>query len=390
MTEEPVRDTIHAVTGLSRTERVRAFDLAAGLAVLFMIFVHVLWNWGTPGASDTLIGRAISFMAGPTAAPTFLFLMGVSLGSAAGVRVPALVARGLWLVVLGYVLNVLRGYIPATIGLATGVITTQEIAPITQWSLLTSVDLHHVVGFSLVAIALLRARVEPGRWWLVAVLALAVASPFVRGFTFGTPLLDAPLTPFISAAGNVFYAVVPWLAFPLGGAIFGSAIARSSDRRMFLRRAAGLGLGLLGVGLVLIAIQQPSFDVYTYWRMPASFLVGIFGIVLVWLWICDVVSRRRAIDRRLGLVYGWSDRVIAMYFSHWIIVGWGVGLVGYHVLELGPVLVAMLGALFVTHHASRLIVNLEAVSWLPSPNAAPDLRQRPEPALAEVAAPEGV
>lgn len=370
MGEPPVRDTIHAVTGLFATARIRAFDLAAGLAVLFMILVHVLWNWGAPGTSDTPVGRAISFMAGPTATPTFLFLMGVSLGSSRGARIPALVARGLWLVVLGYVLNILRGFIPATIGLATGVITAQEIAPITQWSLLTSVDLHHVVGFSLVAIALLRARVEPSWLWLAAAVALGLVAPFVRGFTFGTPLLDAPLAPFISAGNNVFYAVVPWLAFPLGGAVFGAAIARAADQRAFLRQAALLGAGMLLVGLVLVAVQQPSFDVYTYWRMPASFLVGVFGIVLVWLWICDLVTHRPAIDRRLGIIYSWSDRVIAMYFSHWLIVGWGVGLVGYHVLGLEGVLLAMLGALFVTHHASRLIVSLEAVPWLPSPNAA--------------------
>ena len=368
---EPVRDTIHAVTGLSASERVRGFDLATGLAVLFMILVHVLWNWGRPGTSDTTIGRVISFAAGPTATPTFLFLMGASLGAARRASIRALVIRGLWLVFLGYLLNVLRGVIPATLGLATGVITAEEIAPITQWSLLTSVDLHHVVGLSLVAIALLRAYVAPGWIWLAGAAALGLAAPFVRGFTFGVPLLDAPLTPFIGAANNVFYAVVPWLAFPLGGAVLGAAVGRVRDRSALLRRTALLGAGLLLVGLVLIVIQQPAFDVYTYWRMPASFLVAIFGIVLVWLWVCDVATRRTWIDQRLGVVYGWSDRVIAMYFSHWLIVGWGIGLVGYHVLGLEAVLAAMVGAVVVTHFASRLVVNLEAVPFLPSPSAAP-------------------
>jgi hypothetical protein len=252
--------------------------------------------------------------------------------------------------------------------------------------LLTSVDLHHVVGFSLVAIALFRARMEPNWLWLGAAAALGLIAPFVRGFTFGTPLLDAPLAPFISAADNVFYAVVPWLAFPLVGAVFGAAISRSPDRRSFLQRAALLGACLLVAGLLLILVQRPSFDVYTYWRMPASFLVGIFGIILVWLWICDQVTHHPAIDRRLGVVYGWSDRVIAMYFSHWLIVGWGVGLVGYHVLGLPAILLAMLGALFVTHHASRLIVNLEAVPWLPSPNAPSETKGRI--VAAEIAPPE--
>lgn len=372
---EGAADTIHAVTGLSAGERVRAFDLAAGLAVFFMILVHVLWNWGSPDASNSPLGRLISYPAGPTATPTFLFLMGASLGATRHASPRALVIRGLWLVALGYLLNVLRGFLPLSLGLSAGIITLDRVAPLTPWSLLTSVDLHHVVGLSLVAVALLRTRLEPGPWWLVGALGLGLVAPLVRGWTSGIPFIDGPLTPFIGLADNVFYAVVPWLAFPLGGAVLGRTIRTSGDARTTLRRGAMLGGGLLAVGGALIVIQQPSFDVHTYWRLPFSFLVGIFGVILVWLWLCDVVTRRLAIDGRLSIVYGWSDRVIAMYFSHWIIVGWGVGLVGYHALGLGPALVGMAVALFITHHASRLVVNLESVRWLPSPNLGP----APEP-----------
>ena len=47
-----------------------------------MILVHVLWHWGSPETWTTPIGEAISYAAGPTAAPVFTFLMGVSLGAA--------------------------------------------------------------------------------------------------------------------------------------------------------------------------------------------------------------------------------------------------------------------------------------------------------------------
>ena len=110
--------TLNAVTGLQRRERVRAFDLAAGLAVFFMILVHVLWHWGRPETWTTPVGEAISYLAGPTAAPVFAFLMGASLGAAPRQPFGSLAARGLWLVFLGYVLNLLRGVIPAYLGLS--------------------------------------------------------------------------------------------------------------------------------------------------------------------------------------------------------------------------------------------------------------------------------
>ena len=84
-----------------------------------------------------------------------------------------------------------------------------------------------MVGLSLIVIALLRTRAQPGWPWLAFAGVLVLVAPWLRGVIFGTPLLDAPLTPFIGSAPNVYYAVVPWLAYPLAGAVFGSMMARS-------------------------------------------------------------------------------------------------------------------------------------------------------------------
>jgi uncharacterized membrane protein len=361
-----------AVTGLSGRERVRAFDLAAGLAVFFMILVHVLWHWGRPETWTTPIGEAISYAAGPTAAPVFVFLMGASLGAARQAHAGTLVTRGLWLLFLGYVLNFLRGVIPGSLGTAFGVVTPEQIWPYTPWWLATTVDLHHVVGLSLVAIALLRTRLEPSAAWIAIAGVIVFLAPWLRTVQFGTPLLDAPLTPILSSAPNVYYAVVPWLAYPLAGAAFGAAIARAPDRSRLFRRSAALGFGLLLAGGVLILATRPSFDVFTYWRQPPAFVVAIMGIVLIWLALCDTVCRIGPIDRRLGVIYGWSERVIAMYFAHWLIVGWGAGLVGFRALGLVPVLVAMAGAVVLTSYVSRFAVRLEAsprLRWAPSATA---------------------
>ena len=280
-------------------------------------------------------------------------------------------ARGLWLIVLGYVLNLLRGVIPASLGLASGVITTEEVAPYTLWWLATTVDLHQMIGLSLVVLAALRTRFEPDWAWLGLAGLLVLLAPLARSFTVGAPLLDATLTPVLGHAPNVYYALIPWLAFPLGGAVFGRAMARTTDRGRLFARGAAVGVALIVLGVALIWWQQPGFDVFTYWRMPVSFAVAIFGIILVWLALGDRVTRIPAIDRRLAIVYAWSDRVIAMYFAHWIIVGWGIGLVGFRDLDLLPVLLAMVAAVVVTHHASKLAVALESSWWNRQPGTAP-------------------
>jgi hypothetical protein len=200
--------------------------------------------------------------------------------------------------------------------------------------------------------------------WLAIAGIVVFLAPWLRTVQFGTPILDSLLTPILSSAPNVYYAVVPWLAYPLAGAVFGAAIARSIDRTRVFRRGAAIGAGLLVVGCGLILVTRPGFDVFTYWRQPPAFVVAIMGIVLLWLALCDAVSRISLVDRRLGIVYGWSERVIAMYFAHWLIVGWGAGVVGFRALGLVPVLVAMAAAVVLTSYLSRFAVRLEASPWL--------------------------
>ena len=353
-----------SVTGLARHGRVRAFDLARGLAVVFMIGVHVLWHWGAPDTWTSPIGQVISFLGGPTAAPVFMFLMGASLAFSSRTTFRSLAVRGLWLLWLGYLLNFLRGVIPAYLGLTAGIVTPEQIAPFTLPWLATTVDVHHMAGLSLIALGALRLAARPSWPWLAAAAVIVIAGPFLRGLEFGTPLLDAPLTPILGGAPNVYYAVVPWIGFPLVGAVFGSLVARAPDRARVFRRGALAGVALCAAGIGLFIASPPSFDVNTYWRMPPSYFVAITGLVLVWLFACDLLVRHVRENRVFAFLYGWSGRVIAIYFTHWLVVGWGVGVFGFRDQPLAGALLGIVVAIIATAVLSRFAIGLETPRWL--------------------------
>jgi uncharacterized membrane protein len=353
-----------SITGLARQGRVRAFDLARGLAVVFMIGVHVLWHWGAPDTWTSPIGQVISFLGGPTAAPVFMFLMGASLAFSSRTSFRSLAVRGLWLLWLGYLLNFLRGVIPAYLGLATGVVTADQIAPFTLPWLATTVDVHHMAGLSLIALAALRMASRPNSIWLAVATAVVITGPVVRGLSFGTPLLDAPLAPVLGGAPNVYYAVVPWIAYPLVGAVYGSLVARAPDRTRVFRLGAAIGVALCAAGVGLFVVSPSSFDVNTYWRMPPSYFVAITGLVLVWLYACDLAVRHVRENRVFGFLYGWSGRVIAIYFTHWLVVGWGVGVFGFRDQPLAGALFGIVVAIIATAFLSRFAIRLETPRWL--------------------------
>lgn len=357
-----------AVTGAVSRERVKAFDLARGLAIVFMIGVHVLWHWGARDTWVTPLGEAISFLGGPTAAPVFMFLLGVSIAFSSRTTFRSLAIRGVWLLWLGYLLNFLRGVLPAYLGLQTGVVTADQIAPFTLPWLATTVDVHQMAGISTIAIGALRLATGRPRWsWLAIAVGIVLAGPFIRGLNFGTPLLDAPLTPILGGAPNVYYAVVPWIAFPLEGAVFGAIVAQATDPRArirIFRRGALLGLGLCGTALAIFAVTNPSFDVLTYWRMPPAHFVGVSGLVLVWLWGCDLLIRHVRENRVFRFLTGWSNDVIAIYFTHWVVVGWGVGAFGFRVQPMEGVLFGIVVAIIATSLLAPFAIGLETPRWL--------------------------
>jgi uncharacterized membrane protein len=356
-----------AITGATTRERIRAFDLARGLAIVFMIGVHVLWHWGAPDTWTSPIGQVISLLGGPTAAPVFMFLMGASIAFSSRTSFRSLAVRGLWLLWLGYLLNFLRGVIPAYLGLQAGIVTADQIAPFTLPWLATTVDVHHMAGLSLIALAALRMAARPSWIWLALAAVVVLSGPFLRGMELGTPLLDGPLTPVLGGAPNVYYAVIPWIAFPLSGAVFGRLVARAPDaaaRIRVFRRAALLGAGMCAAGIALFVVSPPSFDVNTYWRMPPSYFVAITGLVLVWLWACDLAVRHVRANRAFTFLYGWSTNVIAIYFTHWVVVGWGVGVFGFRAQPLAGALFGIVVAIVATALLSRFAIGLETPRWL--------------------------
>jgi uncharacterized membrane protein len=334
--------------------RIEAFDLARGLAVLFMILIHVLRHWGETATWSSPLGLALSFAGGPLAAPVFMTLMGASLAFSSRRSLLVLVRRGAWLLAAAYVFNLARGTLPLTLAHEVGLLTPDDVRPYTPWSLLTMVDILQLAGASLILLALLRAVVRPGIAWLAIAAAVVLVAPLLREVRAGEPAVDALLGVLWATGSNVFYPVFPWLVFPLVGAVIGERLRGADDRPAEFLRIGTAGAVLGVVGLALLLNERPVLDAATYWALPPFLVPGVLGVVLGWLAICDQVTRRLPGRTARGIVHGWSSRVTRMYVVHWLLVSWGVAVVGYLTLGLAEVAVAMVIVVALTDGLSRL------------------------------------
>ena len=323
-----------------------------------MILVHTLGHYGNDATWTSALGGVLVFLGGPAAAPVFMVLMGASLAFSSRGSPRAIARRGIWLLFLAYTLNVLRGWLPATLGLSTGYVTAEDIAPYTPQVLLGIVDILQMAGLALLAIAAL-VLVAGTRYVRAVAIALAVSAalvaPWLWGRTTGQPYVDTALALLWGTDWNVFFPLFPWIAYPLVGFAFGRTLVARSDRRAFVRRAgiAGFGVGIAGVAAIVLTNEAIGVD--DYWRQGPAIVLAILGFVLVWLAACDLVVGRlpAAVG---GLLYGWSARVTSMYCIHWILIGWGVGLFGHRDLDLPALVLVMVGLVVLTDRIT---------AWLP-------------------------
>ncbi|HMI90253.1 MAG TPA: heparan-alpha-glucosaminide N-acetyltransferase domain-containing protein, partial [Polyangiales bacterium] len=273
-------------TNVQTRERLDFVDAQRGLAVVLMIWMHTADAWLLPSLKHGGAWDVVRSLGG-LAAPTFLLLVGLSLGlgwarageASQGATWAASrreLARGLQLVVLGYGLRVQMwmidaGGFRAPGGVVGAALLTLSYAALYRglgawaggsawwreaavagaasalaWSgvlaaqqpplSLLRVDVLQAIGASLALLVLARPALatRPALGILFGVL-VALATPWLKRWVPGP--LPVPLASYVAqwppAPGErvaSLFPLFPWAAYALIGAAFGSFLARAAAR----------------------------------------------------------------------------------------------------------------------------------------------------------------
>jgi len=353
---------------MENKKRMLSLDLARGMGALGMVAVHILIRYGSYAANNSVYGAAVRFLGGPPAAPIFLFLMGTSLAFSKHATLRDTLWRGGRLLVLGYALNFLRGTLPAFLGLKFGMLQPEALMPYTPQNLFWIVDVLHCAGLSLMVISAVR-HFLPRPWtWLLLAVAMALGSPLMWGRMSGHPLLDGCLTLLWGTDVTVQFPAFPWISYPLSGMAFGVWLAASANRDMLFRRAAGVGVLLLLTGGLLI-LDRPTFHLGDYFHSGPGAVIAFTGFALVWLATCHWLVTHVRDNAFFRSCYAWSTHITLFFVVHWIIIGWGIGLVG-HTQQSIPTLVCLtVAVLLLTDGLVRQVAAERRYSELARPGA---------------------
>jgi hypothetical protein len=309
-------------TATHTAERRFELDLAKALAVVFMIFVHARMLFGDH-ATPSWPALAVDFAGTPLCAPVFMICMGAGWVLARHTSAGAFLRRGLALLALGYLLNVLRLSIPlAVVGPFPG-----GFSVLTPLNSFFAVDILQFAGMAFLFIALMR------RWRVAdpAILGITLVLSAVGGVLNGRLLTG--LEPVAALQGLLVFAglttafpLLSWLPYPVAGYLFAKRLLASENKDRFYGELA-LWSGVTGTTVFLTGSYYGlTFDSYfgysDYYAQTPLTTAGILALAFGWMSLLYGLTRlwtwalfRRTVSR-------WSCHVLIIYLAQWIILDW--------------------------------------------------------------------
>ncbi|NVB36592.1 DUF1624 domain-containing protein [Pseudenhygromyxa sp. WMMC2535] len=331
--------------GARRLGRVETIDVGRGLSVVIMIMVHTLWMYGSVETqTESGLGMALHFLGKGTAA--FLVAMGFSFMLSRDQSVTGPMRRGLMLMAIGYAMNLLKFVVPAALGLLPDAFIaaygwTPPARPDQLLYMLMTGDILQLAGLCSMMMGLIRRWSAGSKYWLLVWAAVfAAGTHLLRGLHVGVAGIDGVLDLLWGTQWNVYFPVFPWFAAILFGMFLGAEFCEHGDEDRLFRRGLVYGLCLIVPGVALIA-AWPQTHFVDFFHLGFGGIIYLIGVNLVALWVVHRLIRRRERGRLRALLDYASARVTSLYVIQWVVICWGMSVVGYQTLGTWGVVAAI-------------------------------------------------
>lgn len=319
---------------LSMQERLTGLDLLRGLIIILMVFINLFDETAKESLIYSMQGRAIDLAITSLLPNIFIFLMGFFLIISNSFTSKKLLQKSILLLLLGYMLNIIRYPLFMYIG---GYTTSFSNAFSTNAYYIHMVDIYIFAGYACLLFIPLT--------WLPPISAQAYTSfaAFVMYLTTQPKviqeylqLLPAPLADYATHValpfeGNVYFPMIPWLAYILLGIACG-LFYKSTNKNNFLKKLTLYGILTTICGYMIFTKE---YDIATF-KMRTDFYqhdytIGIMlmGLTLIMPVLAEFFLTKLPIFVKKPLIFT-SKHVVLIYCLSWMVIsylkfveGWG-------------------------------------------------------------------
>lgn len=230
------------------TGRQPELDIARGLAVLFMIFIHAQLYFANDAVIDSYFGGFNDFVGVIPSAPMFMFLLGVGINYTRKNEPAIFFKRGVMLWLGGYLLNFLKGFLPNLIN----AYNTADITYIYQGiHELLSIDILQFSGLAMIMFGLFN-KFKFGNF---AIGITAVILGAINIFALSVEVENYFLSSFVGliwgTSHSSYFPFLTWCFYPIVGFLFGGLLIHSTNKKKLYLLSGILGAVIFFGGLFL-------------------------------------------------------------------------------------------------------------------------------------------
>lgn len=318
-------------------------DVLKGLAVIFMIQVHIMEVFADTSIYHSLTGRISLFLGGPPAAPVFMAVMGYFL-AASSKGMMATVTRGFKLILGGLALNV-----AINLNLLYRIISgTSDANPL---SFVFGIDILVLAGFTVIVTGLLKKVFDLNFLIPLAVgMMILAVTPMVNDALPATGGTSAYLlSMFGGEASWSYFPLFPWMAYPLFG--YSAYLFIKAGYAGFLDNKSISNL-LLIAWAVFIALTI-NFGIDTAAKLKDYYhhgiIYGLWAIAFTagYALLISRLSQHAPESPFLEYFAVIGKNVTLAYVVQWVIIG-NTGTSVFRSLDLSQAYVAMIAIILIT------------------------------------------
>ncbi len=293
--------------------RNQTADTLKGLAVIFMIQVHIMEQFSSISANNSMLGKIAYFFGGPFCAPVFIAVMGYFLASS-NQNFLLTLKRGIHLFFLGILLNIGRS-IHLFIAIFQGKFDYD------LYHFVFGADILTLAGLSIILLAFLQLISKKSLFLYFPILILFVAS---ANFLMDTNQTEGILLAFI--IGNIdhsYFPLFPWFSYVLAGYIFRIFYEKY---QVYLKSFSYLHWIFIGSLSAIILFFTPyafnlSFDLAAYYHHGFNFFIWVIGFMLIYILIINYLTKLFCNSIIVDFLSWCGKNVTVIYIIQWVIIG---------------------------------------------------------------------
>lgn len=318
-------------------------DIAKGLALVFMVWVHTNEYYQGTQYHGGFYNRMVEFLGSPPAAPVFMFLLGLGIVYSSKSTPSKLMKRGVLIFISGYVLSFCRDVLPYAL-LFRRERDTELL--IEAWDLLWGVDILQFAGLTFLFFAFVKKFNITQQALFLFWCVFATLNMVLRDITFSSDFANGFFGLFWGTDDYSWFPFLNWITFPIQGYVCGYYIMRCTDKRALYKRVLILA-GTISIPLWIYSyvndVQFGAFgelwqQAYYHHDIMGSLVLSAFA--MLWISLCYFAEPFIPEFFKVSLSR-WSKNVNTIYCIHYTILGFLLLVLseeGYH-----PIMVCIIG-----------------------------------------------